>query len=68
METKKPEDFPKDGSAVKFTDLQGIERKGIYKKESNGYMETTELEMPGDNELIYPEEEIRSWEYIEEKA
>jgi hypothetical protein len=66
MEAKKPQDFPADGSKVLFTDLLGIERKGVYKKNHNGYTETTELEVPAENAYVFPEEEIRSWKYQSE--
>lgn len=59
METNQ---YPPDGSAVIFTDLQGIRRRGIYKK-SQGFQEISETEVPRDDESFYPENDIAEWEY-----
>jgi hypothetical protein len=59
--------FPEDGAQVLFTDMQGIQRKGVYKKGRNGYEEKSEVEVAEDNQQIYPEEEITKWEYIDER-
>jgi len=63
----KDELFPIDKSHVFFTDLQGITREGIYKKDLNGYIESNGKELPADPEHIYPEVEIVKWEYPEKK-
>jgi hypothetical protein len=60
--------FPKDQAHVVFTDMQGIQRKGFYKKDSNGYIEAIGKELPSDPEYVYPEDEITEWEYAEEKG
>jgi len=57
---------PKDDSRVRFTDMQGIERNGIYKKDSNGYVEISEVEMPEESKYLYPEDEIVEWQYRED--
>ena len=59
--------FPKDESRVRFTDMQGIERKGVYKKDSNGYVEISEVEMPEAGLSLYPEDEIVEWEYLDDE-
>jgi len=57
--------FPKDDSRVKFTDMQGIEREGMYKKDSNGYVEILVDEMPEESKYLYPEDEIVEWKYLD---
>lgn len=63
----KDELFPIDKSHVFFTDMQGITREGIYKKDLNGYVESNGKESPAYPELIYPENDIVKWEYPEKK-
>lgn len=55
--------IPKDDSRVRFRDIMGTERAGIYKKESHGYVEISEVEMPEETKFLYPEHEVVSWEY-----
>lgn len=54
--------FPLDESAVIFTDLQGIRRRGIYRKD-HGFVEISETEVPRSEESFFPEEDIAGWEY-----
>jgi len=54
--------FPLDESAVIFTDLQGIRRRGIYRKDQ-GFVEISETEVPRGEESFFPEEDIAAWEY-----
>jgi len=61
MKTNK---IPQDDSRVRFRDNKGNERTGIYKKESNGYVEISEVAMPEETKFLYPEHEIVSWEYL----
>lgn len=57
-----PTTFPLDESAVVFTDLQGIRRRGVYRK-SHGFVEISEMEVPRKEESFFPEEDIVKWEY-----
>ena len=59
--------LPNDDSRVRFKDVSGIEREGIYKKESNGYVEISYVTMPEETKYLYPENEIVSWKYIREE-
>lgn len=54
--------FPDDESNVIFTDLQGIRRRGIYRKDL-GFQEIAETEIPRKEESFFPEEDIAQWEY-----
>ena len=60
----KTNSIPQDDSRVRFRDSFGTERAGIYKKESNGYVEISEVEMPEETKFLYPEHEVLSWEYV----
>jgi len=59
--------LPSDLSSVMFTDENGITREGIYKKDLNAFTEALGDEGPEDTGNIYPEEQIRSWEYLDQK-
>nr|WP_295927559.1 hypothetical protein [uncultured Dyadobacter sp.] len=59
---KETNSYPPDQSQVIFTDLQGIRRRGIYKKDK-GFQEITELEIPREEESFFPENDIAGWEY-----
>lgn len=61
-EARAQEKFPDDESQVIFTDLQGIRRRGIYRKDQ-GFMEIAETEIPRKEQYFYPEEDIAQWEY-----
>lgn len=54
--------FPDDESNVIFTDLQGIRRRGIYRKDQ-GFQEIAETELPLKEQFFFPEEDIAQWEY-----
>lgn len=58
--------FPDDESHVIFTDLQGIRRRGIYRKDQ-GFQEIAETEIPRKGESFFPEEDIAQWEYEPER-
>lgn len=55
-------EFPDDESHVIFTDLQGIRRRGIYRKDQ-GFQEIAEIEIPRKEEFYFPEDDIARWEY-----
>lgn len=55
-------EFPDDESYVIFTDLQGIRRRGIYRKDQ-GFQEIAETEIPRKAQFFFPEEDIARWEY-----
>ncbi|WP_353719970.1 hypothetical protein [Dyadobacter sp. 676] len=55
-------DYPADLSNVIFTDLQGIRRRGIYKR-GQGFQEISETEIPREQESFFPENDIVKWEY-----
>jgi hypothetical protein len=59
---KEGKDFPVDGSSVIFTDLQGIRRRGIYRK-NEGFREITETEIPMEEQSFFPDDDIVGWEY-----
>ena len=59
MDTK---EFPDDESNVIFTDLQGIRRRGIYRKDQ-GFQEIAETEIPRKEQFFFPEDDIAQWEY-----
>lgn len=61
MATKET-DFPADESPVIFTDLQGIRRRGIYKKDL-GFQEISETEIPLEEQSYFPVEDVAGWEY-----
>ncbi|ACT91891.1 hypothetical protein [Dyadobacter fermentans] len=54
--------FPDDESHVIFTDLQGIRRRGIYRRDQ-GFQEIAETELPKKEEFFFPEDDIAHWEY-----
>jgi hypothetical protein len=56
------ESFPIDESPVIFTDLQGVRRRGIYRKDQ-GFKEISETEIPEEEQFFYSEEDITEWEY-----
>lgn len=56
------ESFPTDESPVIFTDLQGVRRRGIYRKD-RGFVEVSETEIPAEEQFFYSEEDITGWEY-----
>ncbi|CAG5018196.1 hypothetical protein DYBT9275_05953 [Dyadobacter sp. CECT 9275] len=58
--------LPTDDARITFTDFQGVSRKGMYKEESNGYVEISEVAMPEECGFLYPVNEIASWEYTAE--
>lgn len=53
--------YPEHHTSVTFTDLQGIERKGIYNAEKHGFQETVDLEIPREGEYFLPEDEVSDW-------
>ena len=64
--TMKTPFYPPDESHVRFTDMQGVTRKGIFKKEANGYVELSEVEMPMETKFVFPVDEIVRWEKVED--
>lgn len=54
--------YPQDQSQVIFTDLQGIRRRGIYKK-TQGFQEISETEVPLEQQSFFPEDDVAGWEY-----
>ena len=59
--------MPPNLSAVLFTDNHGISREGIYKEGLNAFVEALGDEGPEDPGNLYPEENITSWEYLDQK-
>ncbi|MCF2446557.1 hypothetical protein L0657_21550 [Dyadobacter sp. CY345] len=59
--------WPTNLSAVLFTDKNGITREGIYKRDLNAFVEALGDEGPEDPGNLYPEDNIRTWEYLDEK-
>jgi hypothetical protein len=59
--------YPDHHAHVIFTDLQGVERKGIYNAEKHGFQETADLEVPLDSEFFIPEDEVTHWQPEEDK-
>ena len=60
--------YPPDETHVFFTDMQGITRRGIYKRESKGYVELSEVEMPMETKFVFPVDEIVRWEQIKDQV
>jgi hypothetical protein len=60
--TMNTETFPIDESPVIFTDLLGVRRRGIYKK-NQGFKEISEMEIPEEEQFFYSENDIAAWEY-----
>jgi len=54
--------YPQDQSPVIFTDLQGIRRRGIYKR-AQGFQEISETEVPLEQQSFFPEDDVAGWEY-----
>lgn len=54
--------YPQDQSQVIFTDLQGIRRRGIYKR-AQGFQEISETEVPREQHSFFPEDDVAGWEY-----
>lgn len=54
--------YPQDQSPVIFTDLQGIRRRGIYKR-AQGFQEISEIEVPLEQQSFFPEDDVAGWEY-----
>ncbi|HEV7379515.1 MAG TPA: hypothetical protein VGN64_06960 [Dyadobacter sp.] len=54
--------YPEHNALVTFTDLLGIQRKGIYNAEKRGFQESSELEMPTESEFFIPEDEVSEWQ------
>ncbi len=59
--------WPSDQSAVLFTDKNGITREGIYKKGLNAFVEALGDEGPEDPGNLYSEDDIQTWEYLDQK-
>jgi hypothetical protein len=62
MEAKKS---PSDHSRVRFTDLEGVERTGVYVRGLNGYVEQVSDEALLEDQYVYPEDQVENWEYTE---
>jgi hypothetical protein len=58
-------ELPTNLSPVLFTDKTGIRREGIYKKGLNAFVESLGDEGPEDAGNLYPEDNISSWEYLD---
>jgi hypothetical protein len=56
-------EYPEAGKPLIFTDMQGIVRRGIYKSDRHGFQEIGEVEIPVENEFVFPEDDIVSWDY-----
>jgi len=58
---------PKPDKFVIFTDVHGVERKGMYKTDASGFVEISEVEMPVETKLIYKMSEVNQWKYQQEE-
>lgn len=59
--------LPSNMSSVLFTDKNGINREGIYKQSLGAFVEALGDEGPEDTGNIYPENDIVTWEYLDQK-
>ena len=59
--------MPSNLSAVLFTDKNGITREGVYKKGLNAFVEALGDEGPEDPGNLYPEDDITTWEYLDQR-
>lgn len=57
--------YPPNQAKVRFTDVSGVCRKGIYVMDMSAYVELVEDSDVRDCSNIFPENEIVQWEFLE---
>ena len=59
--------LPSDHLPILFTDLTGISHEGIYNSAIHAFVEKIGDEGPEDPGNLYPEDDITTWEYLDQR-